>query len=361
MRTGRPLFLYLGRRGALSAFTLELARAAGERAVFCISRQNELHDAIAAAGAPVVAVDTFASHIGAILRLQRLLALQRRLESAVAEHGIGSIVVLMPHVWTPLLRRRRLPGLRYVVIVHDADRHPGDRRGLVNRWLLRDAARADCVVTLSAHVARRLAERGFPEERLHILFHPVLGQSGMAGEADGEAPSREPPSFLFFGRIMAYKGLPLFVAACEMLRREGLSFGVAVVGEGDLGPLRPRLEALAAVIDNRWIAHDEVAGIMARFDAVVLPNTEASQSGVAATALGHGVPVIATPAGGVVEQITDGETGLLAETISAEALAAAMRRFLAEPQLRRHLKQGATSAVEARSVERLLERILSLR
>ena len=69
----------------------------------------------------------------------------------------------MPHVWTPLLSRRRLPGVRYVVIVHDADAHPGDRTGLVNRWLLRDAARADLVVTLSAHVARQLAERGFPE------------------------------------------------------------------------------------------------------------------------------------------------------------------------------------------------------
>ena len=72
MRSGRPLFLYLGRRGALSAFTLELARAAGERAVFCISRQNELHDEIVAAGAPVVSVDTFETHLGAILRLPRL-------------------------------------------------------------------------------------------------------------------------------------------------------------------------------------------------------------------------------------------------------------------------------------------------
>ena len=204
--------------------------------------------------------------------------------------------------------------------------------GLVNRWLLRDAARADLVVTLSAHVARQLAERGFPAERIRVLFHPVLGQAGVARKADGEVPSREAPSFLFFGRIMAYKGLPLFVEACEMLRREGLRFGIAVIGEGDLGPLRPRLEALAAEIDNRWIGHDEVAGIMARFDAVVLPNVEASQSGVAATALGHGVPVIATPAGGVVEQVKDGETGLIAGSISAEALAEAMRRFIVDPR-----------------------------
>ena len=265
----------------------------------------------------------------------------------------------MPHVWTPLLSRRRLRGVRYVVVVHDAAAHPGDVTGLVNRWLLRDAARADLIVTLSAHVARQLAERGFPAERIRILFHPVLGQSA-TGRGGRRGAAREAPSFLFFGRIMAYKGLPLFVEACEILRREGLRFGIAVIGEGDLGPLRPRLEALAAEIDNRWIGHDEVAGIMARFDAVVLPNVEASQSGVAATALGHGVPVIATPAGGVVEQIKDGETGLLAETISAEALAASMRRFMADPVLRQHLRKGAASARESVSMERLLHELLRI-
>ena len=67
--------------------------------------------------------------------------------------------------------------MRYVVVVHDAAAHPGDVTGIVNRWLLRDAARADLVVTLSAHVARQLAERGFPAERIRILFHPILGAS----------------------------------------------------------------------------------------------------------------------------------------------------------------------------------------
>src|SRR5215204_4620489 len=335
MDPGRTLFLYLGRRGALSAFTLELAREAGQRAVFCISRQNELHDEIARAGAPVVSVNTFRTNLGAIGRLPRLWALRRRLDEAIKEYGVGTIVVLMPHVWTPLLNRwLRQSGTRYVVIVHDAAAHPGDPTGLVNRWLLRDAASADIIVTLSAHVARQLAERGFPAERIRVLFHPTLGHSG--GHAATTVP--EVPSFLFFGRVMAYKGLPLFVEACEILKGEGLHFGLAAIGEGDLGPLRLRLDALGAEIDNRWIAHDEVAAVMARFDAVVLPNIEASQSGVAATALGHGVPVIATPAGGIVEQLRDGATGLLAEGIAAQALASAMRRFIADPALRRRLR-----------------------
>jgi glycosyltransferase involved in cell wall biosynthesis len=99
-----------------------------------------------------------------------------------------------------------------------------------------------------------------------------------------------------------------------------------------------------------------VAGITARFDAVVLPNVEASQSGVAATSLGHGVPVIATPAGGVAEQITHGDSGLVANSISAEA----MRRFLVDTDLRWHLRRGAASAGEVMNMKRLFERFLSL-
>jgi glycosyltransferase involved in cell wall biosynthesis len=40
---------------------------------------------------------------------------------------------------------------------------------------------------------------------------------------------------------------------------------------------------------------------------------------------------VATPSGGVVEQIADGENGFLAENISGNALAAALDRALKEP------------------------------
>jgi glycosyltransferase involved in cell wall biosynthesis len=73
------------------------------------------------------------------------------------------------------------------------------------------------------------------------------------------------------------------------------------------------------------------------------------------------VPVIATPAGGVVEQVRDGEAGLVAGSISAEALAEAMRRFIVDGDLRRHLRLGVASAREPVSMERLLEQLLSVR
>jgi glycosyltransferase involved in cell wall biosynthesis len=54
--------------------------------------------------------------------------------------------------------------------------------------------------------------------------------------------------------------------------------------------------------------------------------------------------VVATPSGGVTEQIQDGVTGLLARDISGSALAAALARALADGALRRRLGQAAEAA-----------------
>jgi glycosyltransferase involved in cell wall biosynthesis len=351
------MFIYLGRRGAVSQLALELARAAPAQAVLAISRQNELHEQIAAAGAPVIAVDTFNAGAGALLAFARVLTIRRRLVAALRDYGIDTAVVLLSHVWTPLIGPAlRRAGARYVVIVHDALPHAGDRTALVDRWLLRDARQADQVITLSKSVARELVEQaGIAADRVRPLFLPFIGSS----EHQAATAEHHAPAFLFFGRIMRYKGLPLFVEACEILRQEGFTFRVGVVGEGDLADWRPVLESLGAEIVNRWIDHAEIPALMSRYDVVVVPSIDASQSGVVPVAHGHGLPAIVTPAGGLVEQVEDGTTGLVAAAISAPAVADQMRRVLLEPALRQKLRDAIQSRRDANSMTRFIEALTS--
>ena len=129
----------------------------------------------------------------------------------------------MSHVWTPLLADSiRRTGVRYVVIVHDAADHPGDATAMVNWWLIRDALKADEVVTLSAYVRSALVAR-FPQlariARIFFFFR-FSGRSRPARRTRSDRPL----GFLFFGRILAYKGLPLFVEACEILRARDQRF-----------------------------------------------------------------------------------------------------------------------------------------
>jgi glycosyltransferase involved in cell wall biosynthesis len=355
----RTLFIYWGRRGSISEGLLELTKISAPDTLFSVSRQNELFGRISRSGAFILPVDTFNRGFGAVSNLFRLWKIRRLLLAAIKAHRIDQVVVLMSHVWTPLIADSiRRTGVRYVVLVHDATDHPGDATALVNRWLIRDALKADEVVTLSAYVKSALVAR-FPQlkARTVTLFHPVIRSIAAPDKAGGARPI----GFLFFGRLLAYKGLPLFVEACERLRARSRDFRIGVAGEGHIGELAGRLAALNAVVINRWLDYEEVSAVLSGYDCIVLSNIEASQSGVVALAHGLGMPVIATPVGGLTEQIEDRHSGLIARSVSAAALADAMELFATDAALRRRLSEGVVDAQEEFSMARFLERLTERR
>jgi glycosyltransferase involved in cell wall biosynthesis len=64
-------------------------------------------------------------------------------------------------------------------------------------------------------------------------------------------------------------------------------------------------------------------------------------------AMTQGLPVVATPVGCAARLVHPEQTGLLVPARDAAALAGAMGRLLADPELRRRLGQNALAAVQA--------------
>ncbi|GAB4481759.1 MAG: hypothetical protein OHK0044_30450 [Burkholderiaceae bacterium] len=345
----RITFTYWGRRG-FGRFALDIARAATADesldATFSVSRQNEAFAEFEALGDAVVAVDTFSSAPDALLGAGRVFSIRRTLRRHVARHRTQAVVELMPHVWSPLVMPAvSSAGVAYLTTVHDALTHPGDHRSHAAAWLLRRATQqADGILTLSHQVAAQIKKRGLDrKERVFELFLPDLG---VASRRRAEPPSEGRPwRLLFLGRILSYKGLPLFLDMVDELRRRGIGVEIGVYGEGDLGACETRLARLGAEVVNRWLTEQEIETALGRFHAVVLSHTEASQSGVAAAAFGAAVPVIATPVGGLVEQIEDGVTGILAARTDAASLADAVTRLLRDPD---HYQRICRNLVETR-------------
>ncbi len=170
-----------------------------------------------------------------------------------------------------------------------------------------------------------------------------------AGWADvGPAPDGP---FLFVGRLVYYKGLPLLL---EAVRRTPAA-RLVVVGDG---PLRRRLErqARGAGLAGRVrFAGDlpeaglrrEVAGAR----ALVLPSDGAGETFglVQLEAMAAGLPVISTrlPTG-VAEVNRDGETGRIVPPGDADALAAALAELLAAPATARAWGEAGRARVGAR-------------
>jgi glycosyltransferase involved in cell wall biosynthesis len=354
------MFLYWGRKG-ITALTYDIGVALADRGDvdwrLSVSRQNEQFERFATFGNRLVPVETFSHSIGS-LRLWRSAALARHLAALIRAAGITDVVTLMPHVWSALVAPAvRRAGARYHTILHDAQLHPGDHSGLVLPVLLRDAARADSVITLSDSVAEQALARGLVHaDRLVRLFHPA---NGAAGPGVATAPGAGKPwRLLFLGRIQAYKGLPILIDAVSKLRAEGHVVTLSVMGEGNLGDDAKRLAALGANVVNRWLNEEEIATALSAHHAVVLAHIEASQSGVAASAVGAGAPIVSTPVGGLREQVVDGETGLLATRPDADALADALRRLITTPGLHASLAVGAMRRRDELSTDRFVARLL---
>ncbi len=358
----RIMFMYLGRRGSLGQLTLQVARAAAAYenldATITIAGMSEIAPKLEALGDRLFKLETYRTrpYVSIVLNF---LSARRRLLAKLAEDRPAAVVTLMPHIWTPLLAPGiKQLGVRYISIAHDAVSHPGDPTAVLTPWLVRDAKLADTVVTLSRTVADRLVSTHLvPVEKVVTLFHPDLNynSAGIARRRDLTAPLR----LLFFGRIMKYKGLPLLLDAVELLRREGLNLKLGVAGAGNLQSERSRLAVLGAEVVNRWIDDDEVGPLLARYDAVALSHIEASQSGVAATAFGNGMPVVGMPVGGLAEQIVDGRTGVLAQRMTVRAFADAIRRLANEPGLYDSIVDHLRVSAENRSMRRFLDRIIA--
>ncbi len=358
----RVLFLLLGRRGAMPRLALQVARAGADRSdlemAFVLSRHNELIGDFAFLDRNVLPLDTIDAR--SPIRTIRNFTLASRLIASSIEAWRPDVVInLCPHVWTPLLfagiRRMRV---RCITVMHDATGHPGDLGACLAPWFRREARGADSIITLSRFVAGELARLAVaPTTRISPLFLPdlVYGATKTRPTWTGATPLK----LLFFGRLLKYRGLALLLDALDALERDGVRIELTVAGAGVSGAAAGRLSLRRAKVVNRWIDEAEVGPLLAGHDAVVASHLECSQSGIVAAAFGSGLPVIAVPVGGLVEQVRDGRTGVLARSANAPALATAIRGLAENPRLYGSIRAHLHATADQRSTARFLDALLA--
>ncbi|KRR10490.1 hypothetical protein CQ12_10590 [Bradyrhizobium jicamae] len=273
----------------------------------------------------------------ALIHAMRLTCEMRRFRPDVIH--VQEVTNCVP-TWTNDVLRYSTP---LVVTVHDPVPHSGaDRRVALKSeaYRIRLRTRADRLIV---HGERMREEWRGREPQLTLQLASV--SHGVLGDDQGrvETIPEKPPVFLFFGRIEAYKGLGYALQAAELLARRGLQFRLVIAGTGsDLDQNRASIGEMPWVelVDRRFLA-DEIPQMFRRASAVVLPYTDATQSGVAAMAFGFGRPVIATCVGGLPDVVTNEHDGLLVAPKSVDALAEAMARFIVSEKLDERLRRGA--------------------
>jgi glycosyltransferase involved in cell wall biosynthesis len=110
----------------------------------------------------------------------------------------------------------------------------------------------------------------------------------------------------------------------------------------------------------RYVTDAELAACFRRAELVVLPYRDGEQSGVLATALAFGAPIVATDVGGFGEVAAAGAARLVPPG-DAGALGTAITELLADPAARDRLAAAArTLAAGEWSWQRVAERTRAL-
>jgi glycosyltransferase involved in cell wall biosynthesis len=346
--------VYWGRLGAGAALMSQIAEAMARDARFDLYLSPSLNSELPLdfPAARLMPIRTFGGVPGFLARTLVLPRTIRRLVHDLKARHIRAVITIMPHVWGLAFQRAaKQADIRTVLIVHDADPHPGERRPMLDRLVRREMQGSDRIVTFSNHVADRLVLRGdVPENRIARLYHPIF-RFGAQPAAEPHKPFR----LLFFGRILPYKGVGMLLEAFARLKAEEMDISLTVVGRGAIDAPAKLMTQPGLTIRTGWVAPDAIGGILAGADAIALPYLEASQSGVVAAAFGAGLPVVATPVGGLKEQVEDGATGVLARGTAPGDFAQAIRRLVETSGLYETCKAGAGAQAGKHSPEHFAE------
>jgi glycosyltransferase involved in cell wall biosynthesis len=178
-------------------------------------------------------------------------------------------------------------------------------------WDFAAAQRPDHLIANSANVAQRITK--YYRRPSTVIVPPV----SLERFAPQVGPKR---GFVVSGRLIPYKRFDLAVQACTEL---GLP--LTVMGEGSE---LSRLKAMAGptITFTGRPSDEQVARGLAEASALIFAGEE-DFGIVPLEAMASGTPVIAYRAGGTLETVVEGKTGLFFNEQTVESLKAALQRF----------------------------------
>lgn len=254
--------------------------------------------------------------------------------------------VIHAHWWLPAGWLATGQGVPTVITCHGSDVRLLERaqwRTIGRRVLQRAAAVTASSHFLAADIAGFVPGLARP---VSVTPMPIDVERFAAGHTVSKAT---PPRVLYAGNLVPLKGVDVLLRAMQQLKRRGVSCRLKILGEG---PERPALARLATELDvadivdwSQFVPQDRMPAEYGASTVTVLPSRgKAEGLGlVLVEALLAGSAVVGTPAGGIPEVITDGQTGLLARDGDSADLAEQIGRLLADSQLAHRLTVAGQS------------------
>ena len=215
--------------------------------------------------------------------------------------------------------------------------------------------RADGIVTVSHYTMNKITEIfNIPVNKIKLITNGIDIEhyvTSLIPDNSSDALN-EPGCALLFsvGRLIRRKGFDKAIDAMAIVHTVHPDVQLIIAGEGELQhELKARIKALnlAGVVKMLGrVSHDELVDLYQRCDIFLMPNRELENGDTEGFGLvfleanAFKKPVIGGNAGGAVDAIVSGETGLLVDGHSADDIAGAIIKLLENNALRTEMGEN---------------------
>jgi glycosyltransferase involved in cell wall biosynthesis len=249
------------------------------------------------------------------------------------------------------VRAARLANVPALVMVGGSDVLLMTGNGARRQCVLNVLRAADRVVPVSNSLKEKLVEFGIESGKVRVvergvdtsLFHP-----GDRDEARRKLGLKAfSPVLVWVGRMVPVKGLDVLLAACGVLRRQGLDFHLCLIGDGPLrGALARQADAEGIADAVRFIGAvppDDLPDWYRAANVVVLPSRSEGVPNVLREAIACGIPYVASRVGGIPD-LSSARCNRLVPPEDSRALADALAASFNADANKRNPVPGQTGA-----------------
>lgn len=209
----------------------------------------------------------------------------------------------------------QLPAEKTIVAIHDVEFHSGSKFPFflkLSRWITMAHFKNFQVFSKNQEV---LFRQKYPNKKIFNI--PLsLGFYGNLGHQPSvtEKYDYDVITFLFFGNILPYKGLKSLLAVINGLTLKYSNFRLVIAGqcsnwETEYEPAIENKSIVTKLI--HFIDSTSIPGLFSNSHYLVLPYTEATQSGPLMMAYNFNLPVIASNVNSFKDMVVEGTTGYL--------------------------------------------------
>lgn len=221
--------------------------------------------------------------------------------------------------------------------------------------------KTDSIIAVSNAVADRM-DRNLLGTKLETIYNGVeFAAPQRSREVVRAELGIEPNQIIgiMVARIDHLKGHETLIDALSQLQGRSIPLTMLIAGDGTMRIEREQQAADLGLTSNevRFLGfRSDVPDLLAACDIFVLPSLTEGLPLSVLEAMSHGLPIIATPVGGIPELVLDHEHGILVPVQDSSALAEALASLVSNPSQREIMGTASTERIQAHfTYPRMLE------